>query len=109
MALDMTTFLYAGLIVYFGWKIYDYFRAEPMPETMREGKLSSDDVLDWDDATDQPFVPIRIIKEQGQYYAWFTNNDVFAGQGKSLAEVREAAYQAIFKQMGLKVRFDREK
>jgi len=103
-----TYYLSIFCIAYFGWKIYGYFfRSED--STVVEGKLSSDDVLEWDENTEQPFVPVTIIREQGQYYAWFANNDVFAGQGKSLAQVREAAYEAIFKQMGLTVKFDREK
>jgi hypothetical protein len=104
----ISTFIYAFCIIYFGWKIYNYFRGgEDSPVV--EGNLSTDDVLDWDELTDQPIVPIRIVKEAGQYYAWFSNNDKFAGQGKSLAQAREATYLAIFKEMGLTVKFKQEK
>jgi hypothetical protein len=98
-------------IIYFGWKIYTYFcgDGEEDESPIAEANLSTDDVLDWDELTDQPFVPIRIVKEQAHYYAWFSNNDKFAGQGKSLAQAREATYLAIFKEMGLTIKFKQEK
>ena len=85
-----TYYLSIFCIAYFGWKIYGYFfRSED--STVVEGKLSSDDVLEWDENTEQPFVPVTIIREQGQYYAWFANNDVFAGQGKRAASTLRAS------------------
>ena len=42
----ISTFVYAFCIIYLSWKIYNYFRGgEDSPVV--EGKLSTDDVLEW--------------------------------------------------------------
>lgn len=67
----------------------------------------SDDLLDFDKA-DKPYIPVRIMKENGMYYAWFSGNDMFIGQSKKIEDIRRMAHENVFKQMGLRFEFAEE-
>ena len=69
------------------------------------GTVSTDDVLEWDE-NEKPFIPVKIISEHGQYYAWFTGNNKFIGQSDKLMDVKIMARDHIFKQLGLRMTFD---
>jgi hypothetical protein len=79
---------------------------EDAPEVA--GSISSDDVVDWDQA-DRPFIPIKILRENGLYYGWFTGNNKFIGQSAKLEEVKVMARDHIIKQLGLRLEFKMEK
>jgi hypothetical protein len=86
-----------------------FFSIEPDgPAADIQGSVSSDDVVDWDDG-DRPFIPVKIIREHGQYYAWFTGNNKFIGQSPKLSEVKLMARDHIFKQLGLRLEFKVER
>ncbi len=72
------------------------------------GSVSGDDVLDFD-KSEVPFIPVRIIKEHNQYYAWFSTNEKFIGQAATIEEIRGVAYEQVLKQMGLRFEFTQEK
>jgi hypothetical protein len=65
----------------------------------------TDDIVDFD-KSERPYIPIRIVKEHGQYYAWFALNDSFIGQADKLYELRQMAHDNILKQIGLRLEFD---
>jgi hypothetical protein len=77
-------------------------------EPVMIGSVSGDDVLDFD-ASEVPFIPVRIIKEHNQYYAWFSVNEKFIGQAATLDDIHRTAYEQVLKQMGLRFVFTQEK
>ena len=83
-----------------------YFARNEEPAVI--GNVSGDDVLDFD-KSEVPFIPVRIIKEHNQYYAWFSVNEKFIGQAATIEEIRRAAYEQVLKQMGLRFEFTQEK
>jgi hypothetical protein len=83
-----------------------YFARNEEPAVI--GSVSGDDVLDFD-KSEVPFIPVRIIKEHNQYYAWFSVNEKFIGQAATIEEIRRAAYEQVLKQMGLRFEFTQEK
>lgn len=86
-----------------------FFKVDPdgeQPEVA--GSISSDDVVDWD-KSDRPFIPIKILRENGLYYGWFTGNNKFIGQSAKLDEVKVMARDHIIKQLGLRLEFKMEK
>ena len=68
------------------------------------GTVSSDDVMDFTDE-DKPHVPVKISKEQGLLYAWFTNNNLFVGQAETDAEIRLLVQKHLLDQLGLKIAY----
>jgi hypothetical protein len=72
------------------------------------GSVSSDDLVDWD-KSDKPYIPIKIMRDNGLYYGWFTNNDKFIGQSSKLDEVKLMARDHIIKQLGLRLEFKMER
>jgi hypothetical protein len=48
---------------------------------------------------------VKIIKENGLHYAWFTNNNLFAGQAVSDAEIRLTVQDHLLDQVGLKIAY----
>ena len=72
------------------------------------GSVSSDDLVDWD-KSDKPYIPIKIMRDNGLYYGWFTNNDKFIGQSAKLDEVKLMARDHIIKQLGLRLEFKMER
>jgi len=71
------------------------------------GSISSDDMLDFDDA-DKAFIPVNIVKEDGLYYGWFKNNNKFLGQTTSVEELRVMAHEHVLKAFGLRFEFTHE-
>lgn len=82
---------------YLGWG------AEEEPTS----SVHTDDIVDFD-KSERPYIPVRIVKEHGQYYAWFALNDSFIGQADKLYELRQMAHENILKQVGLRLEFDIE-
>lgn len=83
-----------------------YFNINPDgPEVV--GSISSDDMLDFDDA-DKAFIPVNIVKEDGLYYGWFKNNNKFLGQTTSVEELRVMAHEHVLKAFGLRFEFTEE-
>ena len=68
---------------------------------------TDDDLLDFD-KTERPFIPVRVLKENGLYYAWFSVNDKFIGQSKNLDEIRLLSHETVLKQIGLRVELSQE-
>jgi hypothetical protein len=87
-------------------KIKSFRSQENDPEIA--GSISSDDLLDFDDA-EKPYIPVNIVKENGLYYAWFTNNDKFIGQSKNTEELRVMAHEEVVKALGLRFEFKHER
>ena len=85
-----------------------FFSIEPDGPTEITGSVSSDDLVDWD-KSDMPFIPIKIMRENGLYYGWFTNNNKFIGQSAKLDEVKLMARDHIIKQLGLRLEFKMER
>lgn len=86
-----------------------FFKVNPDgDESDIAGSISSDDLVDWD-KSDKPFIPIKIMRENGLYYGWFTNNDKFIGQSEKIDEVKLMARDYIIKQLGLRLEFNMEK
>lgn len=85
-----------------------FFSIEPDGPTEITGSVSSDDLVDWDNS-DKPFIPIKIMRENGLYYGWFTNNNKFIGQSAKLDEVKLMARDHIIKQLGLRLEFEMER
>jgi len=77
-------------------------------ESVVLGGVSGDDVLDFD-KSEIPYIPVRIIKEHNQYYAWFSMNEKFIGQAATLEEIHKVAYEQVLRQMGLRCEFTQEK
>ncbi len=73
------------------------------PEMMGSG-VTTDDVLDFD-KSDMPFIPVKISKEHGLYYAWFTGNNKFIGQSEREDEIELMAYRHMMKMVGLRMEF----
>ena len=73
------------------------------PEMMGSG-VTTDDVLDFDKA-DQPYIPVKISKENGLYYAWFTGNNKFIGQSEREEDIELMAYRHMMKMVGLRMEF----
>jgi hypothetical protein len=83
-----------------------YFNINPDgPEVV--GSISSDDMLDFDDA-DKAFIPVNIVHENGLYYGWFKNNNKFLGQTNNLEELRVMAHEHVLKAFGLRFEFTHE-
>jgi hypothetical protein len=85
-----------------------FFSVDPDGEPEIAGSVSSDDLVDWD-KSDKPFIPIKIMRENGLYYGWFTNNNKFIGQSAKLDEVKLMARDHILKQLGLRLEFKMER
>ena len=86
-----------------------FFKVDPDgDESDIAGSISSDDLVDWD-KSDKPFIPIKIMRDNGLYYGWFTNNDKFIGQSAKLDEVKLMARDHIIKQLGLRLEFKMER
>jgi hypothetical protein len=75
---------------------------------VRSGGVSTDDIIDFD-KSDLPFIPVRIVKEHGQYYAWFASNDRFIGQAAKIEDLHRMTHEDILKQVGLRLEFAIEK
>ena len=84
-----------------------FFNVEPDGDS-ELGTISGDDLLDFDKA-DMPYIPVRIIRENGLYYGWFTGNDKFIGQAKKVGDIHKMAHDHVMKQMGLRFEFVHEK
>jgi hypothetical protein len=83
-----------------------FFKIDPDgPDVV--GSISSDDLMDIDKA-EKPFIPVKIINEEGLYYAWFSNNNKFIGQSKSTDELRVMAHEHLVKAFGLRFEFTHE-
>jgi len=83
-----------------------FFKIDPDgPEVV--GSISSDDLMDIDKA-EKPFIPVKIINEEGVYYAWFSNNNKFIGQAITIDEVRVMAHEHLVKAFGLRFEFTEE-
>jgi hypothetical protein len=68
----------------------------------------TDDIVDFD-KSERPYIPVRVVKEHGQYYAWFALNDSFIGQSTKIEDLRQMAHESILKQVGLRLEFAVEK
>lgn len=103
--------LLASIFLWFSSSAFGYFAARwfcrkylDKSEAVALGSVSSDDVMDFGD-DDEPFVPVKIVKENGLHYAWFTNNNKFAGQAISDNEIRLLVQEHLLDQLGLKVAY----
>jgi hypothetical protein len=67
------------------------------------GTISTDDIMQHDDISDQNFIPVRIIYKSGIYYGWFSGNERFIGQSTVIDEIQNMAYSVICKQLGLRL------
>lgn len=86
-----------------------YFGIEPDgPNVVSGGSLSTDDVIVLDKA-EMPYIPVKVSKEHGLYYAWFTNNDNFIGQAEKMEEIEIMAHRKILKLVNLRLEFEQEK
>ena len=83
-----------------------FFKIDPDgPEVV--GSISSDDLLDFDDA-EKAFIPVNVVHENGLYYGWFKNNNKFIGQAITIDEVRVMAHEHLVKAFGLRFEFTEE-
>jgi hypothetical protein len=96
----------AGIVIA-RWSLKKFFGWVDASEVEHTSSVSSDDIIDWD-ISERPFIPVKIIKEHGQYYAWFKSNDKFIGQADKLYELRQMAQDNVLKQIGLRLEFDIE-
>jgi hypothetical protein len=104
--------LAASIFIWFSSSAFGYFVArwfcrkflDRDDDVVSLGTVSSDDIMDFSD-DDKPFVPVKIVKENGLHYAWFTNNNKFAGQAVSDAEIRLTVQDHLLDQLGLKVAY----
>ena len=85
-----------------------FFKIDPDGPDDRSGSITTGDILDFDKA-DQPYIPVKIINEEGLYYAWFSNNNKFIGQSKNVEELRALAHEHLVKFVGLRFEFTEEK
>jgi hypothetical protein len=69
---------------------------------------TSDAILDFDQS-DMPYIPVKIVRENGLYYAWFGSNDKFIGQSKKVDEIHKMAHEHVMKQIGIRFEFVHEK
>ena len=101
-----------SIFIWFSSSAFGYFAArwfcrkfmdKDDDDVVSLGTVSADDIMDFSD--DKPFVPVKIIKENGLHYAWFTNNNLFAGQAVSDAEIRLTVQDHLLNQLGLKVAY----
>ena len=85
-----------------------FFGAEPGTEMLNSGGgISTEDVLDFD-KSDMPYIPVKVSKEHGLYYAWFTNNDLFIGQAEKMEEIEIMTYRHLLKLVKLRLEFKEE-
>ena len=86
-----------------------FFKIDPDgPAVLNSGGgVSTDDVLDFDKA-EMPYIPVKISREHGLYYAWFTNNDKFIGQAEKIEEIEMMAYKQLIKLVNLRMEFNIE-
>ena len=84
-----------------------WFHVNPDGPEMVGGGLSTDDVLQLDKA-EMPFIPVKISKENGIYYAWFSNNNKFIGQSESEQEIEMMTYRHLLKLVNLRMEFKHE-
>ena len=70
--------------------------------------VSTDDIVDFD-KSERPYIPVRVVKEHGQYYAWFALNDSFIGQADKIEDLHRMTHESILKQVGLRLEFAVEK
>ena len=77
------------------------------PEMMGSG-VTTDDVLDFD-KSDMPFIPVKVSKENGLYYAWFTGNNKFIGQSEREEDIELMAYRQIMKLVNLRMEIKHDK
>ena len=97
----------AGIVVA-RWVMKKYFGWIDASEVEHVSSVSSDDIIDWD-ISERAFIPVKIIKEHGQYYAWFASNDKFIGQATKVEEVHKLAHEHVLQQIGLRLEFAVEK
>lgn len=79
-----------------------FFGVSPEGPEMMGGGVTTDDVLAIDKA-EMPYIPVKITKEHGIYYAWFTNNDKFIGQAEKVEELEMMAYRHLMKLVNLRM------
>jgi hypothetical protein len=79
-----------------------FFGVNPEGPEMMGGGVTTDDVLAIDKA-EMPYIPVKITKEHGIYYAWFTNNDKFIGQAEKVEELEMMAYRHLMKLVNLRM------
>lgn len=85
-----------------------FFDIEPDgPNVVSGGSLSTDDVIVLDKA-EMPYIPVKVSKERGLYYAWFTNNDNFIGQAEKMEEIEIMTHRKILKLVNLRLEFEQE-
>jgi len=86
-----------------------FFKIDPDgPAVLNSGGgVSTDDVLDFDKA-EMPYIPVKISREHGIYYAWFTNNNKFIGQAEKIEEIEMMAYKQLIKLVNLRMEFNIE-
>ena len=84
-----------------------WFGISPDGPEMMGGGVTTDDVLQLDKA-EMPFIPVKISKENGLYYAWFTNNDKFIGQSEREEDIELMAYRHLMKLVGLRMEISHE-
>ena len=97
----------AGIVIA-RWVMKKYFGWIDASEVEHVRSVSSDDIIDWD-ISERAFIPVKIIKEHGQYYAWFASNDKFIGQAPKVEEVHKMAHEHVLQQIGLRLEFAIEK
>ena len=84
-----------------------FFSINPDGPEIVNGGVSTDDVLQLDKA-EMPFIPVKISKEKGIYYAWFENNNKFIGQSESEQEIEMMTYRHLLKLVNLRMEFKHE-
>ena len=85
-----------------------FFKIDPDgPSGDATGTITTGDILDFDKA-DNPYIPVKIVNEEGLYYAWFSNNNKFIGQSKNVEELRAMAHEHLVKIVGLRFEFTEE-
>ncbi len=77
------------------------------PEMVGNG-VTTDDVLAIDKA-DMPYIPVKVTKEHGLYYAWFTGNNKFIGQSEREEDIELMAYRHIMKLVNLRMEIKHDK
>lgn len=77
------------------------------PEMVGSG-VTTDDVLAIDKA-DMPYIPVKVTKEHGLYYAWFTGNNKFIGQSEREEEIELMAYRHLMKLVNLRMEIKHDK
>jgi hypothetical protein len=84
-----------------------FFSIGPDGPEMMGGGVTTDDVLDFD-KSEMPYIPVKVSKENGLYYAWFKGNDKFIGQSEREEDIELMAYRHMMKMVGLRMEFKHE-